>query len=85
MGFSVPLAEWFRTGLKPVFEKLVLRKGVERFVSPARVRSIWTEHQSGFHNHDRKLWNLLMLASWDAAYGPAESAGGEDRELCVSR
>ncbi len=86
MGFSVPLADWFRTSLKPAFESLVLRKGMEQFLSPSQVRRIWAEHQSGFHNHDRKLWNLLMLSGWTATYGPPESRSeGGERELCVSR
>jgi asparagine synthase (glutamine-hydrolysing) len=84
MGFSVPLAEWFRTSLKTTFESLVLRKDMEAFISPARVRNIWIEHQSGFHNHDRKLWNLLMLAAWTESYGPPE-VHGRERELCASR
>ena len=73
MGFSVPLAQWFRTSLKPVFEASALRPDFERYVSLAEVRRIWTEHQSGLHNHSRKLWNLLMLAQWDLRYGSGAS------------
>jgi asparagine synthase (glutamine-hydrolysing) len=65
MGFSVPLAEWFRTALKPVFETLVLCKDMQEFVSLREARRIWEEHQSRFHNHDKKLWNLLMLGAWN--------------------
>ena len=65
MGFSVPLGEWFRTTLRPVFQSLVLSSEMEEFVSPVEARRIWNEHQSGLHNHERKLWNLLMLASWN--------------------
>ena len=66
MGFSVPMAQWCRTSLKPVFQKLLLDGGpMEEFVSLPTVRRIWAEHQSGMHNHDRKLWNLLMLACWE--------------------
>lgn len=64
MGFSVPLASWFRTTLKPVFESMVLQEPMQRFLSLPEVRRLWAEHQSGLHNHDRKLWNLLMLAYW---------------------
>jgi asparagine synthase (glutamine-hydrolysing) len=65
MGFVVPLAEWFKTSLKPTFESLVLRGEMERYLSLAEVRRIWREHQSGVRNHDSKLWNLLMLSCWD--------------------
>jgi asparagine synthase (glutamine-hydrolysing) len=75
MGFSVPLAEWFRTSLKPMFEALVLREEMESYLSLGAVRRIWQQHQSEMHNHDRKLWSLLMLACWDARYG--QKAGPE--------
>jgi asparagine synthase (glutamine-hydrolysing) len=66
MGFSVPLGEWFRTSLKPVFESMVLRKGADSLIDVAESRRLWAEHQSSVSNHERKLWNLLMLAMWRA-------------------
>ena len=72
--FSVPMAEWLRTSLKPTFESIVLREPMERYLSLGEVRRIWKEHQSGLHNHDRKLWSLLMLACWDARYLCAHEA-----------
>jgi asparagine synthase (glutamine-hydrolysing) len=74
MGFSVPLAEWFRTSLKPRFQSLVRSEAMEEFVSPSEVKRIWNEHQSGIHNHDRKLWNLLMLGAWNARHRGGASA-----------
>ncbi len=68
MGFQVPLAEWLRTSLKPIFESAVMRPDMERYVSLVEARRLWDQHQSGLHNHDRKLWNLLMLAKWDRCY-----------------
>jgi asparagine synthase (glutamine-hydrolysing) len=68
MGFSVPLGEWFRTTLRPVFQSFVFSSEMEEFVSPPEVRRIWNEHQSGLHNHERKLWNLLMLSAWNARH-----------------
>jgi asparagine synthase (glutamine-hydrolysing) len=65
MGFQVPLAAWLRTSLKPVFESVVLRPDMERYLCLPEVRRLWNEHQSGVHNHERKLWNLLTLAQWD--------------------
>jgi asparagine synthase (glutamine-hydrolysing) len=68
MGFSVPLKEWFRTSLKPIFETEVLQGNMEAYLSMPEVRRIWEEHESGLRNHEVKLWNLLMLARWDARY-----------------
>jgi asparagine synthase (glutamine-hydrolysing) len=64
MGFAVPLAEWFRTSLKPVFESMVLRQDSAALIDQAEARRLWSEHQSSLMNHERKLWNLLMLAMW---------------------
>ena len=86
MGFSVPLAEWFRTSLKPVFEAAVLRGDAGQYLSLQTVRNLWSEHQSGMHDHSRKLWNLLMFAHWDLRYGRgragshAEVYAGSGRE-----
>jgi asparagine synthase (glutamine-hydrolysing) len=68
MGFSVPLAEWFRTSLKPVFQENVLRSTMGEYISLPESRRLWAEHQSGFHDHGRKLWNLLMLGCWDGCH-----------------
>jgi asparagine synthase (glutamine-hydrolysing) len=65
MGFGVPLAEWLRTGVKPLFEALVFRKDMEAYLNMPGIRKIWNEHQAG-HDHGRKLWSLLMLSAWDA-------------------
>jgi asparagine synthase (glutamine-hydrolysing) len=72
MGFSVPLADWFRTSLKPLFRALVLEGGMEELLSLGEVKRLWDEHQSRLHNHDRKLWNLLMLAAWSRRHGRRE-------------
>jgi asparagine synthase (glutamine-hydrolysing) len=64
MGFSVPLAEWFRTSLKPIFESTVLAPGAAQWIDTGEARRLWNEHQSGLHNRDRALWNLLALGLW---------------------
>src|ERR1035437_8160840 len=68
MGFSVPLAEWFRTSLKPVFQAQALQPEMERYLSLGEIRRLWSEHQSGLHDHSRKLWNVLMLACWESRH-----------------
>ncbi len=66
MGFSPPLAAWFRASLSSTFRTLVFRPEMEEYVNLSEVQRLWDEHQSRTGNHDRKLWNLLMLAAWDA-------------------
>jgi len=65
-GFSVPLASWFRTALRPIFENTVLQPEMHEFVCEAEVRRMWTAHLSGFRDHSRALWSLLMLALWNS-------------------
>lgn len=64
MGFSVPMAEWLRTGLKPLFQETVLCPEVGKWLDHTEVLRLWREHQSGVYNHERKLAVLLMLALW---------------------
>jgi asparagine synthase (glutamine-hydrolysing) len=68
MGFSVPLASWMRTSLKPIFEDAVLQDGVGGLLSIAEVRHLWVAHQSKLHDHSRKLWYLLVLGLWHKAH-----------------
>ena len=64
MGFSVPMAEWMRTSLRPTFEAIALDGRAESLIERKQARKLWIEHQSGLHDHGRKLWSLLMLACW---------------------
>jgi len=68
MGFTVPLAAWFRSSLTTVFPSTVLHKDMEQYISLGEVRRLWSEHQSGLRDHGQKLWNLLMLALWHGRY-----------------
>ncbi|MCD6400232.1 asparagine synthase (glutamine-hydrolyzing), partial [candidate division WOR-3 bacterium] len=74
MGFSVPLAQWFRQTLRRPFESLVLAARMEEYCNLREMRRLWREHQAGFRNHDRKLWNLLMLSCWDRYHRNQEEA-----------
>ncbi|HSQ61199.1 MAG TPA: XrtA/PEP-CTERM system amidotransferase [Acidobacteriota bacterium] len=66
MGFSIPLAEWFRGPLRASFESSVL--GGDAFgatlFEAAALRRLWGEHQSGARDHAYVLWSLLMLEHW---------------------
>jgi asparagine synthase (glutamine-hydrolysing) len=72
MGFSVPLAAWFRGGLKHVFETRVLggASPLESLFDLAPVAEWWGQHQRGTRDYAYHLWSLLMLDAW------ARRAGG---------
>jgi asparagine synthase (glutamine-hydrolysing) len=78
MGFVAPLAQWMRTSLKPVFERMVLCPEMEQYLALGQVRRLWREHQSGYSDHGRPLWSLLMLACWRARW---TGAGRESEAL----
>jgi asparagine synthase (glutamine-hydrolysing) len=81
MGFSIPLGSWMRSSLRRVFERYVFAPAMECYLSFDEVRILWAEHQSGSHNHERKLWNLLILAAWDAQYGRGSRKSSNVRQL----
>ncbi|MBN1464473.1 amidotransferase 1, exosortase A system-associated [candidate division KSB1 bacterium] len=65
-GFSIPLAKWLRTSLRPLFEANVLASdsfAASLFNMP-QVRLLWNQHQRGTRDYGSHLWALLMLESW---------------------
>jgi asparagine synthase (glutamine-hydrolysing) len=66
MGFSVPLADWWRTDLRAAFETAVLREGsfCSELFEPAAVRRLWDEQQRGTKDNAYKLWILFALEKW---------------------
>jgi asparagine synthase (glutamine-hydrolysing) len=68
-GFSIPLAEWLRGGLREYAADRLLDPHAfsRRFVRPAALRRLWGLHQSG-EDYGSELWNLLMLELWGTVY-----------------
>ncbi len=66
MGFSVPLAEWFRGELKEFAHSYLFVKssGVNNFFQPSKLKETWDSHQSGIKNYAPILWSLLMFELW---------------------
>jgi asparagine synthase (glutamine-hydrolysing) len=66
MGFSPPLAEWFRKELRAFAGEALLEAddGLLRFFSLGKIRQLWDEHQAGSHDHGALLWSLLMFQLW---------------------
>jgi asparagine synthase (glutamine-hydrolysing) len=66
MGFGVPLSLWFRGALRAYLHDHLgsgpfLERGV---VSPAFVRQMLAEHDSGRRDNSHWLWSLLVLELW---------------------
>ena len=66
MGFSVPLASWFRGPLRQrvkdaVLGPILLDSG---YFNPAFLREMVDAHQSGARDHGVTLWSLLMFEAF---------------------
>lgn len=66
MGFSMPLAAWFRGPLREMFEDTVLspRAHVRAWLDQQAVRRLWRRQQAGGRWLESQLWALLMLELW---------------------
>ncbi|MFY9514105.1 MAG: XrtA/PEP-CTERM system amidotransferase [Rubrivivax sp.] len=63
MGFSVPLARWFRGPLRERVRSSLLQGPMieQGWLQGAVVRRLVDEHQSGQRDHSTPLWSLLMF------------------------
>lgn len=72
-GFSVPLAPWFRSALRPRIEGLAGSEALRSIglLDPNGVRRLADEHIAGARDHSQRLYALLVLDQWLTS-----SAGG---------
>jgi asparagine synthase (glutamine-hydrolysing) len=70
MGFSVPLATWFRQHIKAIAEHyfFATTNGIYHYFNSETVSVWWDEHQSGKADHSNVLWSLLMFQMWYCKY-----------------
>lgn len=70
MGFSVPLAEWLRNEIRPLGEKYLLASdnGISNLFDMTKVKSMWTDHQSGSDVNTQELWSMLAFEMWWQQY-----------------
>jgi asparagine synthase (glutamine-hydrolysing) len=63
MGFSVPLARWFRGPLKDRVRSALLEGALAQsgYLDPTVVRELLDQHQAGSHDHSIPLWSLTMF------------------------
>lgn len=69
-GFSVPLAAWLRGALRPVLVEWLSETRVKRLgvLNERYVANLVSEHLTCRHNHENKLWLLLMFSMWHQMY-----------------
>ena len=65
-GFSVPIADWMRTGLRRLVDETL---GAEKLKSDglfnvAFVRQLLEEHWAGRADHRKSLWALFSFQLW---------------------
>jgi asparagine synthase (glutamine-hydrolysing) len=66
MGFSVPLADWFRNELRQQAENRLCSPDsrLSEFFNMKTVQQIWQTHQTGRRNYGTVLWSLYMFDRW---------------------
>jgi len=67
LGFSVPLALWLRSELKPLMTDVLSDASVKAvgYLEQREVQRLVSEHLSGAANHESKLWALINLVLWE--------------------
>jgi asparagine synthase (glutamine-hydrolysing) len=70
MGFSVPLASWFRHEIKGLAERHLIDQadGLKSIFNHDYVKILWNEHQNGNADHSALLWSMLMYEMWWVKY-----------------
>jgi asparagine synthase (glutamine-hydrolysing) len=71
MGFSVPLAQWFRGPLRDKLRNAVLGPVMTDcgWFDVEFLRGLVDRHQAGINDHSAGLWSLLMFESFLRRHG----------------
>jgi len=66
MGFGVPIGDWLRGDLRDWAEALLDERRLAEAgtFNATTVRRVWHEHLAGRHNHQYRLWPVLMFEAW---------------------
>lgn len=66
VGFTVPVAPWFRHALKPMLSDLLLSPQAKSrgYFNPNTVERLVEEHISGARDRHKQLWALLNFELW---------------------
>jgi asparagine synthase (glutamine-hydrolysing) len=65
-GFGLPIAHWLRGPLTSLVCDTLLSESaaIRGILRPDVIARFWSEHQSGRHDHSKRLWALLNLELW---------------------
>ncbi len=63
MGFAIPLAKWFRNGIRDYAREHIIERE-DPYLSSSFIRKIWNQHQTGYRDRSSQLWNILMFRLW---------------------
>jgi asparagine synthase (glutamine-hydrolysing) len=66
MGFSVPLAQWFRSEIKDIAQRYLIDevKGLDTIFNVQQINVLWSQHQNEQQDHSSLLWSMLMFEMW---------------------
>ena len=63
-GFTVPVGQWFRDGLRAEFEGRLFDGGVcDDWIERSAVEALWRQHQRG-RDRSLMLWSIFIFAWW---------------------
>ena len=70
-GFAVPLSRLLRHKLKAPVAHALLDQGspLHEWFHREEIERLWSEHQSGYYDHRKKIWTLFTLATCRAQSG----------------
>jgi asparagine synthase (glutamine-hydrolysing) len=81
MGFSVPLASWFRHEIKDLAKLHLIDKaqGLKSIFNHDYIQTLWQEHQNENADHSALLWSMLMYEMWWVKYAlPQQTTESQD-------
>lgn len=70
MGFSVPLATWFREHIHDIAKRYLFdyEHGLRDYFDAEVIAQWWHEHQTEKADHSQVLWSMLMFQMWWVNY-----------------
>jgi len=70
-GFTIPLDDWLRTGLRDWAEDLLSESRLKSdgFLNPKKIRPAWEAHVKGHRQNAHWLWPVLAFQSWLREHG----------------
>jgi asparagine synthase (glutamine-hydrolysing) len=84
-GFGIPVAKWFRNGLRSLLldtlsESRIRQQGI---FNPTEVTRLVDEHLRGSKDNRKQLWTLFIFQLWYEHYGAGLSSPSHER-ACIS-